>query len=759
MRVAPTSRLPLVGAVLLSTTAALMLGPASGWSVTRAQVRIDFARDVQPLLKERCYECHGPTKQMNGYRLDRRGRALAGVVRPNIVPGSSDSSRLYRRVLTPEFGTQMPPDDPLSAEEISVLKRWIDEGAEWPDALANEAPLPPQDPAATRVVDLIASSRSAAALQAVRKAPAVVNGRGPEGSTPLMYAALYGSAALVKQLLDAGADPNIRNNAGATALTWAVDDLAKVRLLIAAGADVNASSDFGRTPLMLAAAQPGSAPTVKLLLERGAEATSAALTAAANRGNIDAVRMLLAAGARDNNGTSITASLRANSRECLDAIVAASPPKALAGSLFSVLPTAAAGDPEAIRAALERGADVNARDAKSRTPLMLAAIADTLPAASVRLLLEKGADAAAKDPNGLTALDFARRLGRTEVVDALVAAGAPASGERAATLTFVNGNTVRDAVSRSLPLLQRTATSFYEKSGCVSCHNNTLTAVTVAAARRQGFAVDERGARKELVTVVEDIRATREQALQGIVSPGGLITTLGYILMGLAAEGHRADPATDAIVRLIVLTQLPDGRWRSAYRPPTEASEFTATAVALRGIQLYGNNKATHRRAIASALSWLRTARPNTTEDRVFQLLGLTWGGAPQTARNEAVRELLAAQRSDGGWGQLSSMTSDAYATGSVLVALHEGGVRAGDAAYRRGVQYLLETQLADGSWFVHTRSQPTQIYFESGFPHRASQFISAAATNWATQALIVAAREPAAGTATASAPLRTPRR
>ena len=72
----------------------------------------------------------------------------------------------------------------LSAEEISVSERWIDEGAEWPDALANEVQLPPQDPAATRVADLIVSSRQAAALQAVHKAPAVVNGRGPEGSTP-----------------------------------------------------------------------------------------------------------------------------------------------------------------------------------------------------------------------------------------------------------------------------------------------------------------------------------------------------------------------------------------------------------------------------------------------------------------------------------------------------------------------------------------------------------------------------------------------
>ena len=754
MRVAQTPRYGLAGAALLVIVAAL---PPGGSSATFAQPRVDFERDVQPLLKERCYECHGPTKQMNGYRLDRRGRALAGVVRPNIIPGSSDSSRLYRRVLGPEFGTQMPPDEPLSHEEITVLKRWIDEGAEWPDALANEAPLPPQDPAATRVANLIASSRHAEALQAIRKAPPIVNGRGPDGATPLMYAALYGSPALVKQLLDAGADPNIRNNAGATALTWAVDDVEKVRLLVAAGADVNANSDFGRTPLVLAAAQPGGTATVRLLLEHGAEATSAALTAAANRGNIDVVRMLLAAGARDNNGASIAASLRANSRDCVDAIVAASQPKPLSGSLFSVLPIAAVGHPDAIRAALERGADVNARDAKSRTPLMLAAIAETLPAASVRLLLERGADAAAHDPNGLTALDFARRLGKTEIVDALVAAGAPARGETAAPLTFVKGNTARDAVSRSLPLLQRTATSFYEKSGCVSCHNNALTAVTVAAARRQRFAVDERAAHKELATVVDDIRATREQALQGIVSPGGQITTLGYILLGLAAEGHKADPGTDAIVRLIVLSQLPDGRWRSTYRPPTEASEFTATAVALRGIQLYGNNRATHRRAAAAALSWLRATQANTTEDRVFRLLGLTWGGAP-TARDAAVRELLAAQRSDGGWAQLSSMTSDAYATGSVLVALHQAGVRAGDAAYRRGVQFLLDTQLADGSWFVQTRSHPTQIYFESGFPHGANQFISAAATNWATQALIVASRDAAAGTAAASPPLRAPR-
>jgi hypothetical protein len=207
--------------------------------------------------------------------------------------------------------------------------------------------------------------------------------------------------------------------------------------------------------------------------------------------------------------------------------------------------------------------------------------------------------------------------------------------------------------------------------------------------------------------------------------------------MGLAAERHPADAAMDALVRLIVTRQLPDGRWASAYRPPSESSELTAAAVSLRGIQLYGTDKPAEQRAIAAAAAWLTSAQPQSTEDRVFRLFGVTWSGAPRDVRQAAIRDLLASQRTDGGWAQLPAMSSDAYATGSALVALHEAGVRPGHTAYRRGIQFLLDTQLADGSWFVASRSHQTQIFFESGFPHGASQFISAAATNWATQALI----------------------
>jgi hypothetical protein len=80
---------------------------------------------------------------------------------------------------------------------------------------------------------------------------------------------------------------------------------------------------------------------------------------------------------------------------------------------------------------------------------------------------------------------------------------------------------------------------------------------------------------------------------------------------------------------------------------------------------------------------------------------------------------------------------SDAYATGVALVALAESkAVRIEDQAYRRGLTYLLSTQFPDGSWHVRSRAIKFQPYFESNFPFGHDQWISAAATSWAVQAM-----------------------
>src|ERR1035438_511662 len=119
-----------------------------------------------------------------------------------------------------------------------------------------------------------------------------------------------------------------------------------------------------------------------------------------------------------------------------------------------------------------------------------------------------------------------------------------------------------------------------------------------------------------------------------------------------------------------------------------------------------------------------------------WRLLGLAWAGNDKDATQKASRELLAAQRADGGWSDIGPMESTAYATGRALVALPTAGLSVSDAAYQRGVRYLLDTQLEDGSWYVRTRAMAFQPYFDAGFPHGFDQWISAAGTNWATMAL-----------------------
>ena len=140
------------------------------------------------------------------------------------------------------------------------------------------------------------------------------------------------------------------------------------------------------------------------------------------------------------------------------------------------------------------------------------------------------------------------------------------------------------------------------------------------------------------------------------------------------------------------------------------------------------------------ARRWLEATKPKDTEDRVFRLLALRAASSSEESIRKAADDLLATRRDDGGWSQLDGGTSDAYATGSALVALRWAGRLATDSpVYRGGLRFLIADQREDGSWFVASRSKPFQPYFESGFPHGKDQFISMAATSWAVTALSLA--------------------
>ncbi len=699
--------------------------------------KVDFARDVQPLFLTYCYGCHGPTIQTNNFRLDRRRDSLPNRVGANgarVVPGNSAASRLYLRV-TGQAGLQMPPTGALSKEHIGIIKAWIDQGAEWPDELAGDLPSPPQDPQAAKLMDSVRRGDPTAFKELLRESPRAARGQGPGGSTPLMYAALYGDALSVGLLLDQGADPNARNDAGATALLWAVDEPETTRLLLERGADPNVRSVDGLTPLLLAAGRFGSGHVVRLLLDHGAKLESQPVLArAATAGDEAVMRMLIEHGA-DRKALPQDLAVRSACLACVDLLLQSAGRDDLNRAL-----TAAArfGDSKTIELLLGRGAAPNGET------LRFAAASEKIPLEGVKALLDHGAGDDA-------ALGLAKRQGDTPVVAALKSAGlkdtdAPDKhpAEPAAA------RSARAAVEKSLPLLQHADVVFLRKAGCVSCHNNSLTEMTVVTARKNGFSVDELTAQSQLNTIRVYLESWRERILQDIPIPGG-VDTIGYTLAGLAASNYPPDPATDALARYLKRRQAADGGWRIlTQRPPIESSDFEAAAIALRALQVYAPRpqQADYVKAVQKGAVWLSQAQPKTTEDHVYKLLGLGWTGGNKETVRKAARELMALQRPDGGWAQLPTLTSDAYATGQALTALAEAGhLSVKDPVYQRGVRFLLSTQLEDGSWHVGTRTIPLQPYFDSEFPHERDQFISAAATNWATMALARAAKNQRAPT------------
>ena len=101
-----------------------------------------------------------------------------------------------------------------------------------------------------------------AGMTKLLNAGADLNARDAHGATPSMHAALYCSLPCLRILLDRGADPNLFNSAGATALMWAAGDAEKVQLLLAYKATVNTRAKSGRTPLIIASAVHGNRDAV-----------------------------------------------------------------------------------------------------------------------------------------------------------------------------------------------------------------------------------------------------------------------------------------------------------------------------------------------------------------------------------------------------------------------------------------------------------------------------------------------------------------
>jgi ankyrin repeat protein len=588
-----------------------------------------------------------------------------------------------------------------------------------------------------------------------------------------------GDSAAVVSLINRGANANARSDEGVPALTLAVlhADRRAVSKLIEHGADVNAYSRLGRTALIGAASIPGNSDMVRMLLAAGADPNLAATTEPGPVAFVSgggetpliesakdltgrSAKMLLDAGANPNaqdkmGNTALHLAALNGNLEVVRLLLAHHAAVNAANKMGStpIINAAIRSDGRVVRMLIDTGADVNAADGTGSTALMWAAYKESGDPAIVDMLLRAGANPRAKNKlfDGEMAITWALRNGETPIVARLRKAGlegATVPGEASMHEPVAAGV----AISRAVDALQKSSPEFVRNAPCVSCHHQTLAGMASKMAHDRGIAVNEELMAKDVKRVMGFIRPMRPVMIENSDIVPDVPVTGPYFMMYFADFKLPNEPVLESMARNIALHQQTDGHWTGwAPRPPLEYGDIQATALSVRALQLYGAEycKVEYEERIARASEWLRKAKASSDHERNYQLLGLYWSGAPSSAVESVAAEILASQRQDGGWAQLTTLNSDAYATGQTLYALHEACIlEPSDEAYRRGVRFLLTTQFEDGSWLVKTRSFPFQPLKDTKFPHGRDQWISATGTSWAAMALALTVEAPSRGDA-----------
>ncbi len=739
--------------LILSLTAVLS---ASALALAAAPpAKIDFEKHVQPLLAQKCFACHGDEVQQSGLRLDKRQNAMrGGDYGPVILPGKSAESKLIKRVVNGDGGMKMPPTGPLTADEIDLLKAWIDQGADYRMEIKPEPPSKPVDP---RLATLISTLRSGALADAEKMLAAdktLVNARDANGSSALHHAAAFASLDAMKLLVANGADVRATNRRKSTPLHWAVRDEAKVRFLLDHGAQVDARQSDGRTPLYLAASAGNANAVLRLLLDKGADPNQAtangntSLINASGRGDVEAMRLLIAgtvparkADVNAASGTGATALMAAagsrNPQAVALLIEAGAKVTARTKKDETALANAAtSGDEQSVQLLLDHGADVNVRDDRGYSVLMFAAASEVQSPKIVKMLLAKGADVNVTGEYE-TPRTLAAKRGDTEIARLL---GVPESdrkqlGVAPPPAARASQPAIQEGISKGLALLETQSHNFIRIAGCNSCHSQDLPSAAAAIARDRGIS-----APKSIAQLSETMNGETPERILDYVAAG--VSSLGWEIFDREMNHVPHDLYTDSVVNFVKAMQTPEGNWRTVFgrRAPMNWGDYQTTATAIFTLQTSTppEGRAETAQALARATAWLEKSKPGNSQDRAFQLLGLAWSkAATPAAIEQSAKALAATQQSDGGWKQLEGMGTDAYATGQALYALNVAGkMSVSDPVYQKGVAYLRTTQQPDGSWHVKTRSIWIQPYFESGFPHGQDQFISSAGTAWASMAL-----------------------
>src|SRR5712692_7807039 len=535
-----------------------------------ANRKIDFEKDVQPVLSQKCYSCHGEDAQQSGLRLDKRQNALrGGDYGPVIIPGNSAESKLIRRLVNGDGGLQMPPTGPLSDEEIGILRAWIDQGADFRIEVQDAAPAKPINPKLAALITAARSGDTEAVGKLIAASPELVSAHDRAGNTPLQHAAGFGDLATMNLLLEHEADPNAGNKRKSTPLFWCLHDEAKVRLLLDHGANVNARTIDGRTPVYQAASMANAVSVLRLLLDKGGDPNSKTLIGmtpliAASRGNIEAMCLLIEKKADVNarngaGGTALMAAAQTGRPQAVRLLLekGADPNVRTKRNETALADAATAGNEEAVKFLLDRGADVNVQDIRGYSPLLYAAGSDAMPAGVVKMLLAKGANSDAQG-DGETARMLAAKRSDSEVARVL---GVPEEERKRLGVAPAPSGSGRErsiaaAVGPALALLEKQSHNFIRIGGCNSCHAEDLPSAAVAIAHDRGLP-----APKDIPQLPQSMHTLNPERIMDLAVIA--VVGRGWEMFYFGNNGVPRDEYTDATVRYIKVMQTPAGNWNT----------------------------------------------------------------------------------------------------------------------------------------------------------------------------------------------------
>jgi hypothetical protein len=301
---------------------------------------------------------------------------------------------------------------------------------------------------------------------------------------------------------------------------------------------------------------------------------------------------------------------------------------------------------------------------------------------------------------------------------------------------------VQQTVDRAIGYLQTESASWLKTRGCAACHHVPMALWALSEAAQQGYKTDK----KYLSDTTESLLGSKDKLMSSKIFPNpnappdprpqGRGLNMGLPFLAVAAQSMPSlTEAQKKSLRLItaeiVSKQQPDGSWEffpTLRRPPINGSQTIDAAWIIMALQ---GDKDAPAKSLKKAVEWLdATKRSDNHQDKVMKVLLGVQAGKPRKAWQMAIDELLALQRTDGGWSQtVPEIKSDAFATGQTLYVLSRAGFTADRPEIQRGMDFLVATQKADGSWPMLSRSTP------DGSPGSSKLLtpIMCAASSWAT--------------------------